>query len=627
MERINFVEKQNGRYAAKLTVGGKMYELPEFTVEEGENPADAFYRDFIERIDIYENALREHYGAESYDIVSLITQKVAKWLSKQKGAEKFAESVKNYLMEFADTDEKEVEDTLKEAFTSLVNSGFWSLTESNKRGIAAVWRDYDGRISVEFKKFDIEKEPYSVHYFVNFLDAVDDQRGSMSEERKNRILDRVITLLDEISTGNLVVCRNWEDYINDLNGFRYAYGDKWSGTSYVMGDVVYYDVLEEREAGRHIIDDNGGYVFIKEEIPEEIYAYVILFPKEPDNPENDIYVAFDDMIFTSRKEAEKYFEKAVKEGRITYKDFYNDFLRQGYSEKEAEELARKEYSKYAGVRKIATHVPPRHVDDTLAVALLSQKYPNAEIEFLHPQDDKEKIEEYRKDPSVILVDVGGDYNPELKNYDHHQSTEVPFSLRLVLKHEFPQYLSVIESDPLLKKELAYFDVRDRYGFKKASEEYPDVKTSLLQETILLNLAREGSEGIKALGKAFTEMLERKLKEREIVENLEVKEINGFKVAFDPIGVRSSEIFNRHKDVDLLIQVNSMNPNHTSVLRNSYSSNTEKINLSRIENASFVHPAGFLAVVPKPYEEVKKEAEKIVEKTAGIERDRGRGMGR
>jgi len=274
------------------------------------------------------------------------------------------------------------------------------------------------------------------------------------------------------------------------------------------------------------------------------------------------------------------------------------------------------------IRAIATHPNPRHVDDLLSVALLSQKYPEAEITFVHPQNE-EKLSELREDPSVILVDVGGDYNPELKNYDHHQDPELPFSFRLVLKHEFPEYQRVFEENPLWKREFDFFDLQDRKGFKAAKEAYPDVSTSIIEDSLIKDLAQT-TEGLRMIGRAFKRMLDKELENVKALDRIEQVEINGWKVLIDREGIQGGKVFGKYRDAHLLIQVNSFDPNDTSVIKNTSNPETAEIDLSKLKDkAKFVHPAGFIAVLPKPLDETVKEVEQIVSAVAPERETSGR----
>jgi hypothetical protein len=254
------------------------------------------------------------------------------------------------------------------------------------------------------------------------------------------------------------------------------------------------------------------------------------------------------------------------------------------------------------VKKIITHVPPRHFDDTIAVALLLSKYKDAKVEFLHPQDDKEKIKKYKEDPHVILVDIGEDYNKNLKNYDHHQDQELPSSLLLVLINEFPEYVEAIKMDDILNKEITYFDLKDRYGFKVAQEE-TKLSNSLLQESIILKLG-ESLDGLKTLSKALKSFFDEKLKILNDLSKVETLNYKNFKIAIDEIGLPPSLVFKKF-DADIIISRNSFNKEDTSIIKNTSKESAELINLDKLKDkAKFIHKAKFMAVIPENIENVK-----------------------
>jgi hypothetical protein len=138
-------------------------------------------------------------------------------------------------------------------------------------------------------------------------------------------------------------------------------------------------------------------------------------------------------------------------------------------------------------KEIIRHRKPYHLDDFLAVSMLKAMYPDAEVKELHPQNDKEEIEEAKRDSSKILVDIGMDYNPEKRNYDHHQDEKLPSSVRLVMENEVDRkILKEIEQNEDLKLAIEIIDKMDREGFPKVSKEY-GIKPNILTRTILTTL--------------------------------------------------------------------------------------------------------------------------------------------
>lgn len=137
------------------------------------------------------------------------------------------------------------------------------------------------------------------------------------------------------------------------------------------------------------------------------------------------------------------------------------------------------------VKKIVSHKAPRHLDDFLAVAYLKALYPEAEIEFVHPQ---EVPEEYLKDPQVVVIDVGGKYEPELNNFDHHQDKNLPCSLVLFLKK-----IEIRQDAPFLKA-LSIIDTQGftqavSMGIVKPSKEIDEKRKVILMTSITEETAK------------------------------------------------------------------------------------------------------------------------------------------
>lgn len=82
------------------------------------------------------------------------------------------------------------------------------------------------------------------------------------------------------------------------------------------------------------------------------------------------------------------------------------------------------------MKAILTHPGSAHKDDFLACCLLVAKY-------ALPVWRREPGEDDLSDPGILVVDVGGEHDPERGNFDHHQfpaEHEPICSLSLVLQH-------------------------------------------------------------------------------------------------------------------------------------------------------------------------------------------------
>ena len=98
--------------------------------------------------------------------------------------------------------------------------------------------------------------------------------------------------------------------------------------------------------------------------------------------------------------------------------------------------------------KIITHDGTFHADELFSIALLLKfdKTEQQEIQIVRTRD-VEFLSLYHDFSDVFIIDIGNDYNPELRNFDHHQDDEQfksKASIRLVF--EYLMYQGKIEHD-------------------------------------------------------------------------------------------------------------------------------------------------------------------------------------
>ena len=113
-----------------------------------------------------------------------------------------------------------------------------------------------------------------------------------------------------------------------------------------------------------------------------------------------------------------------------------------------------------------------------------------------------------------------------------------------------------------------------------------------------------------------EKFEKDLELMRKLEAVRIEKIDGLTVAVDENGLPVNLILSEYgqNSIDLIVQRNNRNPEHTSIIRNSTSPKIKEIEPARLkENAVFVHPNGFLAVLPEPVEKVAERLEEIVSK--------------
>jgi len=96
--------------------------------------------------------------------------------------------------------------------------------------------------------------------------------------------------------------------------------------------------------------------------------------------------------------------------------------------------------------RVVTHDGLFHSDEVFATALLQLFHTNMEIVRTR---DRQILQRATHNPEVYVLDVGGEYNPARRNFDHHQQ-DAPVGLStiaLVFEHLFPGY----KNDRLLEK--------------------------------------------------------------------------------------------------------------------------------------------------------------------------------
>ncbi len=111
------------------------------------------------------------------------------------------------------------------------------------------------------------------------------------------------------------------------------------------------------------------------------------------------------------------------------------------------------------INKIITHPGTAHSDDFLACCVLMAKY-GVPVERRDPtQADLDNSE-------ILVLDVGGQYNPAKLNFDHHHDLNIQCSLVLVLK-----WLDLHEKFQRAYRWYDNVDFRDRNGVQRLGEKY------------------------------------------------------------------------------------------------------------------------------------------------------------
>jgi len=105
--------------------------------------------------------------------------------------------------------------------------------------------------------------------------------------------------------------------------------------------------------------------------------------------------------------------------------------------------------------KIITHNGVFHADEVLAAALIVYHTNPIDYQFIRTRD-KQLLSEAKQDPNSYVLDVGGEFDCNMRNFDHHQpefnlksDKDIPLSSAgLVLDH-------LVEQDYISKQEAGF----------------------------------------------------------------------------------------------------------------------------------------------------------------------------
>jgi hypothetical protein len=251
--------------------------------------------------------------------------------------------------------------------------------------------------------------------------------------------------------------------------------------------------------------------------------------------------------------------------------------------------------------------------------------------------------EYIYEPEICLVDIGGKFDPLLKNYDHHQRLSLRASFILVLIHEFTE--KVLVKKITMTQAVRFIDLTDRFGVKKASEltgvPLNAEEDKLRKEILLVDLVKWGelvgkiametfliydkySDWLRNFHQRLDEkglldeprtilareeaLYKERLSRAQIIQKDDLKIL----ISSESLAPNHFRVFNE-MGVDLVIEKNSMNSKHLSIIKNTSSSKTANIDLSKVFSIYpkvFFHANGFIAVIDIPFE--KADIDKILQ---------------
>lgn len=253
--------------------------------------------------------------------------------------------------------------------------------------------------------------------------------------------------------------------------------------------------------------------------------------------------------------------------------------------------------------KIITHPGSSHKDDFLATSVLLATLDDAAVLRREPTAaDMEDVNTY-------VVDVGFEYAPERRNFDHHQDRSLPCAFHLVM-----QYLGHHEAAMEMfawYRHMSMMDVRGPYR----TANHLGVDTSVLFAAsspidgyILSTFARVSSLKrddplyllMKALGRDMIDLIDRKTKRLERLKaEAMVVPVGHLKSVFSDIGddpKLAMELYLRYLDDDQVVM--SITPSNRGegweYLRLGDNTIVDFRTIAEDPEVHFVHTSGFLA---------------------------------
>lgn len=118
---------------------------------------------------------------------------------------------------------------------------------------------------------------------------------------------------------------------------------------------------------------------------------------------------------------------------------------------------------------IITHPGSSHFDEFFALCLIMATYPETDFTIERREPTTEEV----ADPSIWVVDIGGEHDPEKRNFDHHQNIEL--SASFVLVAQFLDHAETLSS-------LVWWRFKDRIDRFGPVQVGAEIGTSKLRTT-------------------------------------------------------------------------------------------------------------------------------------------------
>jgi hypothetical protein len=266
------------------------------------------------------------------------------------------------------------------------------------------------------------------------------------------------------------------------------------------------------------------------------------------------------------------------------------------------------------ITKIVTHPGSAHKDEFLAICLASHMTGCTQIERRVVTDAD------LSDPSVMVIDIGRQYNPALNNFDHHHDASLNSSYALVARH-----LGLEKALKLSDKAYDTVDIEDREGPVKSAGRFglsvaeynalsdPIGVAMLSSFSDYQQVPKEMAVVMQTMGKNMVARAQEYQPDYERLQaDMQIKEVDSVRYYVDTQDKSvAREDFAREHDVAIIVSPNSRDggwkfkriDDHPRVdFRNAKS--LEELDPAKSPK-SFIHANGFLAVTTKADADIEK----------------------
>lgn len=270
------------------------------------------------------------------------------------------------------------------------------------------------------------------------------------------------------------------------------------------------------------------------------------------------------------------------------------------------------------MRKIIVHPGAAHFDDVLAAALILANHEHEEFTIQRRRPDQNELD----DPKTYIIDIGGEYNPQKLNFDHHHDSSLPAAFVITARHFGLENL--LENEPWWKFKsdrdtLGPSRTAKKYGLKRLGPVSAPIEDFVIQkfsacteissEDLIYQLLKEFGQGLVNKVKFIKEQVEyfKTCPLVKIKDKLTIISRSPQKIGIQEFRKTMSE------PADLLIYHDDRQEAWAVFRFNDFDDSIKLLNIKGHPQIRFVHANGFLAKTKKriPLEELYKILENAV----------------